>query len=247
MDLEKHQQLMDRLTENYNDYQANLLLKDRQELIDDAAKIAGTADVFQCLMERQYTEQELTYLLQFQNPLEVVADRWNNEDFLLDALNAVVRDIVDKEADLTLYPLAADAPEKKPDGLRKFLNVDLERVLPQIMAQKTAFYQTDLNYALADMRHGAATDDPAKRNFMVIFRESGVECLNERDMMIAGTRSYNTCQFYHRQTREPVLAYSIELIGDGSKGLRGNMYQQDQHEIARAIGEKIFMQGPERR
>ena len=233
MDLEKHQQLMDRLTENYNDYQANLLLKDRQELIDDAAKIAGTADVFHCLTERQYTEQELTYLLQFQNPLEVVADRWNNEDFLLDALDAVVRDIVDKEADLTLYPLAADAPEKKPDGLRKFLNVDLERVLPQIMKQKTAFYQKDLNYALADIRHGAATDDTANRNFMVIFRESGVECLNERDMMIAGTRSYNTCQFYHRQTREPVLAYSIELLGDGSKGLRGNMYQQDQHEIAK--------------
>ncbi len=234
MDTEKlRQQLMDRLTENYADYRAGLLLKDRQELIDGAGKIAGVADVFHHLTERRYTEEELTYLLQFQNPLDVVADRWTSEDFLLDALDAVVKDIVDKADDLTIYPLAADASEQKPDGLQKFMNVDLEKVLPQIMAQKTAFYQTDLDYALNDMRRGAATDDPAKRNFVVIFRQSGVECLNERDMMIAGTRSYNTCQYYHYQTREPVLAYSVELIGNGEKGLRGNLYQQDQHRLAR--------------
>ncbi len=234
MDTEKlRQQLMDRLTENYADYRAELLLKDRQELIDGASEIAGVADVFHHLTERRYAEEELTYLLKFQNPLDVVADRWTSEDFLLDALDAVVKDIVDKADDLSIYPLAGDAPERKPDGLQKFINVDLEKVLPQIMAQKTAFYQTDLDYALNDMRRGAATDDPAKRNFVVMFRQSGVECLNERDMMIAGTRSYNTCQYYHSQTREPVLAYSVELIGNGEKGLRGNLYQQDQHRLAK--------------
>ena len=171
-------------------------------------------------------------LIQFQNPLEVAADHWNDCTFELDALGAVITDAVDKEDDLTLYPLAADAPLAKPDGLQKFMDVDLETILPQIMAQKTAFYQTDLGYALNDMRLGAVTDDPSKRNFVVIFRQSGVECLNERDMFIAGTRSYNTCQFYHRQTREPVLAYSVELLGDGTNGLRANLYQQDQHQMA---------------
>lgn len=90
-----------------------------------------------------------------------------------------------------------------------------------------------MTYALDTMREGAATEDPAKRNFVVIFRQSGVECLNERDMFIAGTRSYNTCQYYHRQTREPVLAYSVELLGDGKNGLRANLYQQDQHQMAK--------------
>lgn len=234
MDTEKlRQQLMDRLTENYADYRAGLLLKDRQELIDGAGKIADTAATFQHLMDRQYTEQELSYLLKFQNPLEVVTDHRGEYELLPDTLEMVMADVLNKQDDLTVYPLASDAPKQKPDGLQKFVNVDLEKVLPQIMAQKTAFYQTDLDYALNDMRRGAATDDPAKRNFVVIFRQSGVECLNERDMMIAGTRSYNTCQYYHYQTREPVLAYSVELVGSGEKGLRGNLYQQDQHRLAK--------------
>ena len=234
MDMEKaRQQLSDRLTENYADYRAELLLKDRQELIDGADRIAKTAEVFQYFTTKPLTETEVEYFLNFQNPLEVAVDHWESCTFELDALGAVIADVVDKEDDLTLYPLAADAPEQKPDGLQKFMNVDLETVLPQIRAQKTAFYQNDLNYALDAMREGAATEDPSKRNFVVIFRQSGVECLNERDMMIAGTRSYNTCQYYHRMTREPVLAYSVELIGDGKNGLRGNLYQQDQHQMAK--------------
>ncbi len=234
MDLEKlYQQLLDRVTENYADYRAELLLKDRQELIDGADRIAKTAEVFQYFTTKPLMETEVEYFLNFQNPLEVAVDHWESCTFELDALGAVIADVVDKADDLTLYPLAADASEQKPDGLQKFMNVDLETVLPQIRAQKTAFYQNDLNYALDAMREGAATDDPAKRNFVVIFRQSGVECLNERDMLIAGTRSYNTCQYYHRMTREPVLAYSVELIGDGKNGLCGNLYQQDQHQMAK--------------
>jgi len=234
MELEKsRQELIARITDNYAAYRSELLHKDRQELIDTASEIAATADVYNYLMARQFDEGELAYFLQFQNPLEVVVDHWTSETFALDALDAVIKEVVDKEADILDYPLAADAPVQEPDGLRKFMNVDLEKTLPQIMAQKTAFYQTDLGYALNEMRRGAATDDPAKRNFVVIFRQSGVDCLNERDMMIAGTQSYNTCQYYHNQTSEQVLAYSVELIGNGEKGLRGNLYQQDQHRLAK--------------
>ena len=234
MDLEKlYQQLLDRVTENYADYRAELLLKDRQELIDGADRIAKTAEVFQYFTTKPLMETEVEYFLNFQNPLEVAVDHWESCNFELDALGAVIADVVDKADDLTLYPLEADAPEQKPDGLQKFMNVDLEKVFPQIRAQKTAFYQNDLNYALDTMREGVVTDDPAKRNFVVIFRQSGVDCLNERDMLIAGTRSYNTCQYYHRMTREPVLAYSVELLGDGKNGLRGNLYQQDQHQMAK--------------
>lgn len=233
MDLEKnYQQLLDRVAENYADYRAELLLKDRQELIDGADRITKTAEVFQYFTTKPLMEKEVAYFLQFQNPLEVAADHWANCEFELDALGAVMFEAADKADDLTLYPLAADAPEHKPDGLQKFMDVDLETIFPQILAQKTAFYQTDLNYALDTMRQGIATEDPAKRNFVVIFRQSGVDCLNERDMFIAGTRSYNICQFYHRQTREPVLAYSVELLGDGKNGLRANLYQQDQHQMA---------------
>ena len=115
MILEKHQQLMDRLTENYSDYRANLLRKDRQELIDLASEIASTMDVFDHLVGRQYTEHELDYLLRFQNPLEVIADHWTSQIFDLDALEAVVIDVLDKEDDLTSYPLAPRAAEPKQE------------------------------------------------------------------------------------------------------------------------------------
>ena len=59
MDLEtSYQQLVDRVTENYADYRAGLLLKDRQELIDGADRIAKTAEVFQYFTQHQPTEQE---------------------------------------------------------------------------------------------------------------------------------------------------------------------------------------------
>ncbi len=75
MDVEKmSEQLTDRLTENYNDYQAALLTNDRQELIDKAKQIADTANVYQHMTERSYNEQELSYFLQFQNPLEAIMD-----------------------------------------------------------------------------------------------------------------------------------------------------------------------------
>ena len=54
MDTEKlRRQLIDRITENYREYRANLLLKDRQELIDGAGRIADTALVFQHMTDRR--------------------------------------------------------------------------------------------------------------------------------------------------------------------------------------------------
>ena len=115
MILEKHQQLMDRLVQNHCDYYNTLLEKSREELIDSASEIAGTMDVFDHLVGRQYTEHELDYLLQFQNPLEVVADHWTSQVFDLAALEAVVIDVLDKEDDLTSYPLEPRAAEPKQE------------------------------------------------------------------------------------------------------------------------------------
>lgn len=136
MDLEKsYQQLLDRITENYADYRAGLLLKDRQELIDGADRIVKTAEVFEYFTKRPLLETEVSYFLNFQNPLEVATDRWEDCEFELDALGAVLAETADKAEDLTLYPLAADVPENRPDGLQKFVNVDLGTIFPQIRAQ----------------------------------------------------------------------------------------------------------------
>lgn len=103
------QQLMKRVADNYAQYRAGLLLKERQELIDGADRIAKTAEVIQYLSEWKCSEQELSYLLKFQNPLEVVTDRWENCTFDLDALGALVTDMADREVELTDYPLMPES------------------------------------------------------------------------------------------------------------------------------------------
>ena len=111
MDMEKmHPEFINRLAKNYADYRADLLLKDRQELIDGADRIAKTEEVFRYFNEGYLTESEMAYFLKFQNPLEVAADHWNDCTFELDALGALIADVVDKGDDLTLYPLEEDAP-----------------------------------------------------------------------------------------------------------------------------------------
>ena len=120
---EMRQQLSDRVKENYADYCAGLLLKDRQELIDEAGRIARTAEVFQYFTDGPLSETEVEYLLKFQDPLELVIDCWEHEldwpNPNRDALGAIIADI-DNKRDFDLdYPLAKDAPVEKVSGLHR--------------------------------------------------------------------------------------------------------------------------------
>ena len=72
---EMRQQLSDRVKENYADYCAGLLLKDRQELIDGAGRIARTAEVFQYFTDGPLSETEVEYH-------GVVADFQSNHKFV---------------------------------------------------------------------------------------------------------------------------------------------------------------------
>lgn len=229
------QQLMDRLKENYEDYRATLMLKDRDQLINEAQEIAYANNTFEYMTElHEYDKEDLEHYLQFQNPLEVGIYHWewgearmysdyaNLPDFMNDFVN---------ESDLDRFPLISDAkPPVEP--LRKFLDVDIEESLKQIMGQITVHNTKDLQSAFNTMRKGLDSDDSTKRNYIMLFTQEGLECLNERDMMISGSRDYNICQYYHDQTKEPVLAYIVELTGTSQKGLKGNLYEQDHRCMA---------------
>ena len=136
MDTEKmRRQLIDCVRDNFASYRAELLLKDRQELIDGADRITKTTEVFQYFTEHRLTEQEMGYFLKFQNPLEIAAGHWSNCTFELDALGAVIADVADKEADLTLYPLAEDAAMEKPSSPRREERTQEQTKKPSIKEQ----------------------------------------------------------------------------------------------------------------
>lgn len=118
---EKRSSLLERLAANHADYEAELLRRDRQELIDGADRIAETTHVFEYLT-KEYTfgKEELDYLLQFQNPLEVLADHWMEEYALdLSALRRLPRELCDLRGPEQVYAKVTDGPRRQPEHLRR--------------------------------------------------------------------------------------------------------------------------------
>ena len=114
----KHKELIERLTKNFGDYHNSLLTFGKQELIDMADKVSAMSTLHSYMSYRGFEDEELDFLLQFQNPLEVAADYWldytqDMNDELGNALDVVFgkNDLVsiDKEDLLASYPLVKDS------------------------------------------------------------------------------------------------------------------------------------------
>lgn len=74
----REQVLIDRLEKNLAEDRAYWMLQDKDALYDSAGLIAATKDAHYYLVEVHIFEpEEVSYLLKFENPLEVVADEWN--------------------------------------------------------------------------------------------------------------------------------------------------------------------------
>lgn len=232
MDTEKmKQQLLDRLADNYEDFRAELLTRDRGVLMDNAAEISSTRHAYEYLNSYEFTGEELEYLLQFQNPLEVVASHWPSLDVLGNTLDDTIAEVCEQQEDVNLYPLITDEKPKEP--MRKFMNVDVIAALHSIMEQVTAFNREDIEYNRKAILKAAQSDEPEKRNLLWLCREGGTHMHTERDVFIKGTRSYNNVQFYHRDCQsERVAIYGVEITGIKNGVVRGNIYERDRHQYA---------------
>lgn len=54
---------------------------------------------------------------------------------------------------------------------------------------------------------------------------SGTHCFRERDVFVKDTAAHNTWRFHKEQTRDPILAYAVELTGKVDGKLMGNLYE----------------------
>jgi hypothetical protein len=108
--------LVDRVEQNYADYQKTLMGFGKREIIDMAVKIAAMQDVRDYMTtSRGYTDEELDFYMQFDSPLEVVADAWiernaDNEDMSFAMDHVFER----REELLAAYPLKRDASAEQP-------------------------------------------------------------------------------------------------------------------------------------
>ncbi|MBR0597681.1 DUF3848 domain-containing protein [Sinanaerobacter chloroacetimidivorans] len=145
----KHQVLLfDRLRENYADFAAEWSSMSASELIGKAEEIYATRLVKEHLM-RHVDEEQAKWFLRFQNPLEIVRDKWIEENSMEimhdeDFSHAVwtVMDCQDTESFYTLMADADPPPGRyEPVTVREFIerhpNVSFDMMTPYGFAYLT--------------------------------------------------------------------------------------------------------------
>lgn len=122
-DIEK--ELSEKLEANYISFMKEWLKLEPLQLIEKAEEIAATKLVYEELKDGGYDVEHLEYLLRFKNPLEVVRDKWmeeNGSEMVHDEdMGHVLWSIADKQN----YELAAgvepDQNKDHPVTVRAFI------------------------------------------------------------------------------------------------------------------------------
>lgn len=118
---EREALLIARLNGNLAAYKASLMDFGKHELIEMASVAAAMSDTHYYLTANHRLEaNEVEYLLQFQNPLEVVADAWQQRTEDLSDMGFALDEVLNKrETLLALYPLVE--PDSMPDLRREII------------------------------------------------------------------------------------------------------------------------------
>ena len=119
----KHGELIERLEQNHESYFDSLQCLGKDELIRMSDKTAAMSSVFSYLSYRGFDDDELDFLLRFQNPLEVVADGWLNysqdtSDEMYYAFDSIMGN---KEVWLESHPLIAETADAPTAAMQGFL------------------------------------------------------------------------------------------------------------------------------
>lgn len=112
----KLQELFDRLDVNFSAFQTALEVKSKAELIDASREITAIKDAHYYLTESHgFEPKEIDYLLLFENPLQVVADKW-----------------LERTEDLSDFSFALDEVFDKQDAFRDYERKEKPSVLEQL-------------------------------------------------------------------------------------------------------------------
>jgi len=101
---EIHKAFIDRVEQNYADYEREMLGFGAQEVFDMASRIHAVSDAYSYLaIYHNFSEEELRFYLLFQNPLDIVAQAWHERnidvgevsftmDFLMERRDSVIQE-----------------------------------------------------------------------------------------------------------------------------------------------------------
>lgn len=110
----KHKKLMDRLTQNLNDYHTKLLGMEKEALISSAVDIGAVYDAHYYMTEHHsFDNAQMDYLLKFQDPLQMVADSWRLRTDDINGIHFALRDVFDNKDTHQRYPLATQSSQQR--------------------------------------------------------------------------------------------------------------------------------------
>ena len=127
--------------------------------------------------------------------------------------------------------------------LNKFEDVDVLASLEAIMKQNTGFFQSDFDIDKQIIAEKAASPNKEDKTLLWLSRPSGTYCFRERDVFIKDTAPNNTWRFYKEQTRDPILAYAVELTGVEDGKIKGNLYELDFEKHYERVKENAVDEG----
>lgn len=123
---DKLDQLFERLNENLAEFRAKWAAMSSDTLIDSSREITAIKDAHYYLTESHgFGSEEADYLLLFQNPLQVVADKWLERTEDLSDFSFALNEVFDKQDALRDYGL-----KEKPSVLEKLRSAASSAVKP---------------------------------------------------------------------------------------------------------------------
>ena len=109
----------------------------------------------------------------------------------------------------------------------KYENIDLIDALRRIMDIHTEHYKEDFELDQKLIRDLAATHSAEDKHLLWMSRPHGTHVLREREVYIEDTYENKVWEFYHDETSEHILAYSLEITGVKDGIVVGNLIELD--------------------
>jgi len=220
-----HAQLMERIGKNLTDYHHSLMDFGKQELIDMAGKISAMSDAHIYMTSwHGFSDDELRFYLAFQNPLEVLADAWNDRSTDLDDMGFVMYGLFDKQDALQDYPLMRDAGLYADNSLRRFMGVDLLDFLGRIAEKTIIYYPNDWNIDKDILQKAATSYNPEEKRLIWHVCSTGTHIKPERDVFIRDSGPYGYMTGYHENDPD-MFGYAVEVTGRDGQHITGNVFE----------------------
>ena len=109
----------------------------------------------------------------------------------------------------------------------KFENIDLVDALRRIMDIHTQNYKEDFELDAGLLHSLAGSQSPEDKHLLWMSRPNGTYLLPEREVYVEDSYENKVWEFYHEQTRDPILTYAVEIKGVEGDTIRGNLIELD--------------------